>query len=327
LYFKETNLKSSLNSQCFNMQVLDKIKRFPHPTAVALGNFDGVHIGHARLIATLKSFGLESVVYTFKKHPQNVIFGEGSVLTVNTNFEKAKILDSLGIDTLVFDDFTRVRNMSPAEFVDDVIVGTLSAKAVVCGYNYRFGKGGEGDAKLLSHLLEEKGIHLTVIDEVTLDGVPVSSTAVRQALARGDMESAARLLGRPYFIDSTVVHGKALGRQLGFPTVNETFESGRFVLPYGVYFARCIIDGKKQFRAVVNVGVRPTVNSTDKVPTVEAHIIDFSGDLYGMDVRVEFMKKCRDEQKFDSLDALKAQIEKDIKNCREYFDGKEKTNN
>ncbi|MBR6633116.1 MAG: bifunctional riboflavin kinase/FAD synthetase [Clostridia bacterium] len=289
------------------------------PSAVALGNFDGVHIGHTRLIKELTSKGVPSTVYTFESHPLNVIKGKGTVPSINTNSEKAELFHALGVDNAIFADFNQVRGMSPQEFVDEILIGKLNACEVVCGYNYRFGKNGVGDTELLSSLLEGRGVKLTVIDEVTLDGKPVSSTQVRKALSSGDMEMAERLLGRPFFIDSTVVHGKALGRQLGFPTVNEAFVGDRLILPYGVYFARCTVKGGASYSAVVNVGVRPTVNSTDPIPTVEAHLIDFKGDLYGTDVRIELLKKSRDEQKFGSLDDLKKQIEKDICECREYF--------
>lgn len=291
------------------------------PRAVALGNFDGVHLGHTKLIEILVSKGLYSVVYTFEKHPLNEIFGEGMVLSVNTNKEKADILTSMGVDRVVFDDFNGVRNMSPEEFVDTVLVSGLDAREVVCGYNYHFGKNGAGDVAVLERLLFDRNVKLTVVDEVTLDGEAVSSTAVRGALLSGDMEGAKKLLGRPYFMDSTVVHGKALGRKMGFPTINETFDNGRLILPYGVYFAKCKIKNSGTHIAVVNVGVRPTVNDTDKIPTAEAHIIDFNEDLYGNEVRIEFYKKCRDEIKFDSIDALKAQIEKDVSSCKEYFKG------
>lgn len=289
------------------------------PSAVALGNFDGVHAGHARLIAELTALPARSVVYTFENHPLNEINGKNTVLTVNTNSEKADILASLGVEAAVFADFGEVRNMSPREFVDRILVDRLSASFVVCGYNYRFGKNGAGDTVLLAELLESRGIALRVVDEVKINGNTVSSTAVRKALLSGSMEEAETLLGRPYFIDSRVVHGKAFGRQMGFPTINETFADGRLILPYGVYFARCTVKGGESHTAVVNVGVRPTVNSTDTVPTVEAHLIDFNGDLYGADVRIEFMTKSRDEKKFESVEALKEQISKDILQCRNYF--------
>lgn len=286
---------------------------------MALGNFDGIHAGHRELIKVLTSFGLPSVVYTFEEHPLNCIFGKGSVLSINTNSEKAEVFDSLGVDFTVFADFDEVRDMSPETFVDEVLINRLSACEVVCGYNYRFGKNGSGDADLLSRLLKERGSRLTVVSEVSVDGAPVSSTEVRRALLEGDMERAERLLGRPFFMNSTVVHGKALGRQMGFPTINETFDEGRLILPYGVYFARCVVKGGESHIAVVNVGIRPTVNSTDPTPTVEAHIIDFEGDLYGRDVRVEFIKKHRDERKFANLDGLREQISSDITECKGFF--------
>ena len=286
---------------------------------VALGNFDGVHLGHTRLIETLVSKGHPAVIYTFEKHPMNEILGEGTVLSINTNKEKADIFASMNVDCTVFADFNTVRDMTPEDFVERVLIRSLSAKAVVCGYNYRFGKNGSGDTTLLKKLLNDRGVSLTVVDEVTLDGMEVSSTAVRNTLLAGDMERATELLGRPYFMDSTVVHGKALGRQLGFPTINETFDNGRLILPYGVYFAKCKVKGGDTYIAVVNVGIRPTVNSTDKIPTAEAHIIDFNDDLYGSDVRIEFYKKCRDERKFASLDELTEQIRRDISACKEYF--------
>ncbi len=301
------------------MQIFYNSYKTRNPSSVALGNFDGVHIGHTKLINVLTSFDLPSVVYTFETHPINEINKKNTLLTVNTNAEKAEIMESLGVDAVVFASFSEVRNLTPEEFVDTVLIKQLSAREVVCGYNYRFGKNGVGDTQLLSKLLEAHGARLTVIEEVTLDGLPVSSTQVRKALLDGDMEQAHKLLGRPYFIDSTVIHGKALGRQMGFPTINETFEDGRLVLPYGVYFARCTVKGGASHIAVVNVGVRPTVNTTDPIPTVEAHIIDFKGDLYGCDVRIEMMKKCRDERKFGSLDDLKQQIEIDILQCKKYF--------
>ncbi len=289
-------------------------------SAVALGNFDGVHVGHTKLVDKLLSFGLPSAVYTFEEHPVNVIKGEGTVLSINTNYEKSSIFDSLGVDILIFDDFSDIRDMTPEVFVKTVLIDKLHAKEVVCGFNYRFGKNGEGNPQRLGQLLEKYGSRLTVINEVKLDAVSVSSTRVRNALENGDVELANRLLGRRFFIDSTVVHGCALGRQMGFPTVNVSFERGRLVLPYGVYLVKCIVDNNESHVAVVNVGVRPTVNTTDLIPTVEAHLIDYSGDLYGHRVRIEFYKKLRGEVKFESLEKLKEQIAKDIQSCREYFE-------
>ncbi|MBQ7897978.1 MAG: bifunctional riboflavin kinase/FAD synthetase [Clostridia bacterium] len=285
--------------------------------AVALGNFDGVHIGHTKLINAMTSFGLPTLVYTFYDHPLNVIKGEGTVRVINTRAEKESILIDLGVDALVFEDFSSVRDMSPSDFVDKILINKLSAKEVVCGFNYRFGKKNAGDTVLLKQLLSARGVGLTVIDEVTLDGVGVSSSAVRSALLNSDMERAGEMLGRPYFLKSSVKHGKALGRTLGFPTVNLDFEEGRVVPAYGVYVSRFSFENKS-FPAIANVGVRPTVD-TDVRPMLEAHVIDFEGDLYGKEVKVELLRKLRDEKKFSDVNELKVQVFKDIETAKKYF--------
>ncbi len=289
-------------------------------SAVALGNFDGVHAGHVRLLEKLMSFGYSSVVYTFAEHPINVISGEVKNRSINTNSEKEYILSSLGVDFAVFEDFRKIRDFSPSEFVERILIGELHAGEVVCGYNYRFGKNGQGDTDDLRELLGHFGASLTVIDEVDIDGAPVSSTRIRREIELGNMENAQKLLGRPYFVRSKVVHGHAIGRQIGYPTINHIFEKTRLIPPFGVYFARCILEDGKEYKAVVNIGIRPTVNSSDDVPTLEAHIIDFSGDLYGENIRVDLYKKSRNEIKFDGIDSLKAQISKDIALCSQFFE-------
>ncbi len=284
------------------------------PSAVALGNFDGVHVAHTQLINLLTSLGLKSVVYTFEKHPRN------QALAINTNEEKAELFETLGVDEVIFADFNEVKDFSPEQFVDKILVEKLAASVVVCGYNYHFGKDAVGDVETLRGLLSQRGIELKVIDEVLLLGIPVSSSLIRDLLSNGELEKANSLLGRPYFINSMVVHGKAFGRQLGFPTINESFSSNRMVLPYGVYFGRCVIDRYYSHPAVVNVGIRPTVNSTDLVPCVEAHLIDFKGNLYDKLVKIQLFKKHREEQRFSDLEALKAQIASDVEECRSYFE-------
>ncbi|MBE6700643.1 MAG: bifunctional riboflavin kinase/FAD synthetase [Ruminococcaceae bacterium] len=303
------------------MQIFFETPSFKKPTIVALGNFDGVHLGHEKLIKTLvENKDLESVVYTFSKHPLCELFGDGKVKYINTNTEKAELFEEMGVENLIFQDFGEVRYLTPEEFVKTVLVDRLLAKEIVCGFNYKFGKNNTGDVSVLRNLLEAFGVKLTVIDEVMVNGKTASSSAVRQALSNGNMEEASELMGHPYFLSSKVVHGKALGRKLGFPTINEKINSSRLVIPFGVYFGRCVIpEEKKEYFAVINVGVRPTVNSTDKTPSVEAHIIDFDGDLYEKKVRIEFMKKSRDEIKFPTVEELKKQIEKDISNCKSYF--------
>lgn len=285
--------------------------------AVALGNFDGVHIGHQKLIKALTGFGYPSLVYTFYEHPLNVIKGDVSVRAINTRAEKEDVIESLGVDALVFEDFSAVRDMTPEEFVDSILINRFSAKEVVCGFNYRFGKKNAGDVTTLKKLLSNYGVNLTVIDEVTLDGTSVSSSEIRGALLEGDVEKANKMLGNPYFLKSKVKHGKALGRTLGFPTVNLDFEEGRVVPAYGVYVARFTFENEI-FPAIANVGVRPTVDS-DRKPTLEAHVIGFNGDLYEKEVKVELLRKLRDEKRFSDVNELKEQVFRDIENAKNYF--------
>ncbi len=287
------------------------------PSVVALGNFDGVHIGHRELIKEVISSEYLGIVYTFYDHPVNIIRGKASVRVINTRAEKESLLEALGVDLLFYEDFERVRNMTPEEFVEEMLVRTFQAKKVVCGFNYRFGKGNTGDTALLGKLLSGYGIPLKVVPEVQYEGTTVSSSEIRKALSDGEVGRAEKMLGARYFISSAVRHGKALGRSLGFPTVNLLLEEDRCPLRFGVYFAELFVDGKA-YPSAVNVGVRPTVDEAE-VPTVEAHIIDFEGDLYGKNVRVEFVKRLRDEKRFSSLDELKIQVKKDTEECKRLF--------
>lgn len=297
--------------------IKDEYKKREIPSAVALGNFDGVHLGHRRLIDELVSSRLDKTVYTFFDHPLNFLKGEGSVRVINTRCEKENIFEELGVDTLFYEDFERVRDYTPEKFVSEILVGTLNAKEVVCGENYRFGKGNFGNVDTLRSLLASYGVKLSVIPTVFCDGVQVSSSLIRREIEEGNVERAKKLLGRYYFISSTVVHGKALGRNLGFPTVNLELLENRCTLKYGVYYAKINIGGSC-YPSAVNVGVRPTVDLDEKV-NAEAHIIGFDGDLYGEKVRVEFVKRLRDEMKFSNLDELKGQIKKDTEECKRLF--------
>lgn len=294
------------------------------PTAVALGNFDGVHIGHKKLIEKITDAeGLSSLVYTFSSHPLNDLQGEGTVKNINTNEEIVSVFQDLGVDEIFFDSFLSVASMSPETYVKEVLVEKLHAREVVCGFNYRFGHKASGDPRLLEELLSFYGVHLTVVPEVTFEGKTVSSTLVRDVLSSGDVERAGLLLGRPYFVKSPVVHGKALGRKLGFPTANLVQSTTRLALPVGVYFGICRIDTGEEFPSVINVGRCPTVDDTVRAVTTEAHLIGFDGDLYGREVHLEFLTKHRGEMKFPSLDALSAQIRSDVDSCLTYLKRKD----
>ncbi len=287
------------------------------PLAVVLGNFDGVHVGHTKLICELKKTEYKTVVYTFSEHPLNVIRGKGTVRTINTATEKAEIIERLGVHTLLFENFEAVRNMSPFEFAEEILVKNLHAKYVACGFNYRFGKGNEGDVNLLGTLLSKHGVDLFVLPEVKVNGKTVSSSAIREALLEGKMTEANEMLGRPYFVKGKVKHGKSLGHVLGFPTVNLDLDEEREIPKYGVYFGQCtLID--KTYPVAISIGVRPTVENVLE-PRLEAHIIGFEGDLYGKEIKIEFIDKIRDEVKFDSVDHLKNQLALDVEFCKKHF--------
>ena len=273
------------------------------PLSIALGNFDGVHVGHARLLERAvrhaKEAGCVSAAWTFDGNPFGVPY-------ITSTKEKLELFEAAGIGCAIVCRFDAVREKSPAEFAD--MLASLGAVHCVCGFNYTFGAGGAGDADALRSLLGERGIGCEVADPVILPGddLPVSSTRIREALAAGDVEAAARMLGRPYSFTYPVTHGNEIGRAIGFPTVNQKLPPDRAALKRGVYVCRCL-----GHAAVTNVGTRPTVCDSDEV-ICETHIIGYEGDLYGVPVEVDFLKFIRDERKFASLDELKARLAADV---------------
>lgn len=289
---------------------------------VALGNFDGVHIGHQRLLseALRRSFtqrGSKAAVWTFFETPRAVLSGT-PVPEICTKTERMEHFRRLGITYCAMEHFDAVRNLSPEEFVDTVLLGQLSCDSVVCGFNFRFGRNGTGDAELLGKLLSARGIELTVINPVEIDGTVVSSTHIRSLIEAGKMEEAAKFLGYSYFINSTVLHGKQLGRTMGFPTINQRVDTGRVHPKRGIYCTTCDI-GEDVYVGVTNVGFRPTVNNDESNTNCETYIIGMDDILYGKKVRINFYHRLRDEKKFDSVDELKAAIEQDKKAAEEYF--------
>lgn len=293
-------------------------------TCVALGNFDGIHLGHRKIVENCvqkaREEGLVSLVWSFRRHPEHILkgtFSSGNIISVK---DKEAILKEAGIDHLFLEDFERVRDLSPEEFCDRILIRQLSARFVFCGFNFRFGKNGSGDAEFLREYLKPRGISVIAEEPVCLDGGPVSSTRIRTLLAEGETEQVARLLGRPYSIRFPVLHGKHLGATLGFPTMNQVFPTEYVTPKKGVYAVRVLFDEKEYF-GVCNVGSRPTVDQDDHI-LAETHLLDFSGDLYGKEVRVEFHRFMRPEEKFSSLDALKKQIAKDREEARRFWEEK-----
>lgn len=279
--------------------------------AVALGLFDGVHLGHRRvLMNTLGAEGLVSAVLSF---------GDGAAalktdaVTLCSEEYTASLLCAVGIEEWLQADFEAVRDLSPEAFVEQVLISQLGAKRVCCGFNFRFGKGGKGDAALLGMLCEQHGVELVVAEELSDEGGTVSSDRIRRLIEAGEMQEATRLLGHPFVIDTPVSHGQALGRTLGSPTANQVLPAG-FVMPrFGVYMSTAVIDGKSYY-GVTNIGVRPTVGAPE--PLAETWFDGFEGDLYDRTLEVVLTRFLREEMRFASVEELKMQIVADRDRAR-----------
>ena len=272
--------------------------------AAALGSFDGLHLGHRQVIGnTLSAPGLRPAVITFQQNP-SVSLQKKPVPLLTTNEQKLALLEEMGVEVVYLLSFEQIRDMEPEDFVE-ALYRVCRVRALSCGFNFRFGKNGRGDAGLLKELCREKGIELSVTPPVSVAGETVSSTRIRACLEQGDVQQAGQLLGRPFGYDFEVTHGRQLGRTWGTPTINQPFPAG-YVLPrFGVYASLVEVEGQKYY-GVTNIGVKPTVGSDCALS--ETWIPEFSGDLYGKKVPVELLDFIRPERKFDSLDQLKNEI-------------------
>lgn len=278
------------------------------PTAVALGYFDGLHLGHRAVIACAVAEAGNSFVpaaFTFSIG-QNAPEKKKGAAALCDPEEKIELLGQAGIAWVANPDFASFQGMTPQEFVADFLVGEMGARVVCCGSDFRFGKGAAAGVEDLMKLGEPYGIRVCVVPAVMMDGQPVSSTRIRAAIVRGDMAEAARLLGRPYSFAAPVVPGKQLGRKLGFPTVNQALPKGRCMPPAGVYAARIETPDGVWRMGVCNIGQQPTVQGTQ--PLAETYILDFEGDLYGKTLRLAPCRKLRDIRKFDSVEQLRETV-------------------
>lgn len=269
---------------------------------VALGTFDGLHMGHKAVITAEKSQYERKIALMFIQHPQSKN-GEAPCRLITPQQER-EILFSWGVEP-VYLDFTEISDMSPTEFVDTILVDKLNAKSIACGFNYRFGKGAEGDVNTLMTLCAEREIKLTVVDKIEYTDEPVSSTRIREAVRTGDMKAARAMLGRYFSYDFEVLHGDERGRVLGSPTINQFFTHDFQVPEFGVYASFTDVDGEI-YPSVTNVGVRPTIGNSEK--RSETNIIGYNGDLYGQYPRVFLVEKIRGEKAFGSLDELRESI-------------------
>ena len=293
---------------------------------IALGFFDGIHIGHAalleRTVQRAREIGAMPSVLSFDIHPDTLVFGK-EVPLINSAAGRADLIRRLfGIENVIFIHFDRrVMQMPWQEFVQ-TLIQEMDASWVVVGHDFRFGWKGEGTAQRLQDYCSDLGLGCDIIPAVTLEGRVVSSTYIRELIENGDMERANQYLGHPHTLVDTVHYGYRLGTKMGTPTINMRFPDGVLVPRYGVYAARAILDDGSEHMAVTNVGVRPTVSGEDRV-SVESFILDYSGNLYDRQVRIEFFRFIRPEMKFPSVDALKAQILKDAETTRAYFESED----
>ncbi len=308
------------------MQVFRRVpEQASSPTVLTIGNFDGLHLGHRAMLARLATkacdLSLPAAVMTFEPHPRELFTPDKAPARLTSLREKLELLEACSVDrTYVCRFDRRLAALSADQFIDDILVRGLAVKHVIIGDDFRFGKGRSGDFAMLERVGQDKGFSCEAMHTVEVDGERVSSSAVRDALAAGELEHAARLLGRPYVIAGHVVHGGKIGRQLGFPTANIQLKRKRLPLT-GVFAVAVSGVDKRHLPAVASLGVRPTLG-LGLQPVLEVHLFDFDRDIYGAHLVVHFMHKLRDEMKFASLDLLKTQIARDVQNAQAYFAGK-----
>ena len=272
---------------------------------MALGFFDGVHIAHRDLLRiaaeTAAEMGFAFGVFTF---------GSGGKIKADTgrlysDDEKAEMFSELGADFTIIADFDAISGYTPEAFVNDILRRDLNCHICVAGFNFRFGRGASADSTMLTRLMRQSGGDTRICDEITLDGLTISATLIRRLITEGRIEEANLYLGAPYYIKGRVLHGRKDGRTIGFPTVNISIDEGRVVPKYGVYRTAVVIDGKI-YSGVSNVGICPTFGGNET--RLETHIIDFSGDMYGKELRIYLLGFLREEKRFESINELKMQI-------------------
>lgn len=282
-------------------------------TAIALGNFDGLHMGHQSLILGMilesKELGIKPSVLLFENHTKTTLEGKGPKLLTSLD-QKYSILEKIGVEIIYTMEFNeQIMKLTPEEFVKDILVDKLNIQAVIIGTDYRFGHKASGDANRLKELGNKYGFLVNVVDPVYIDGNIVSSTSIRELLSNGDLDHAKHLLGREYSILGKVVTGKKIGNSMGYPTANMELLYNSIIPKNGVYSTKTIVDGKT-YSSATSVGFNPTFNEDSL--KIESHILDFTGDLYGKVIELVFVKYLREELKFESIELLKKQIDKDI---------------
>ena len=294
----------------------------PSASVLCLGNFDGVHLGHLALIQAVKETketmtqqnkDVSSGICFFRCSPHTFISSSSPSL-LTTYEQKLSLFAEAGLDYAFVVDFEEIGEFSPKEFIEKILKDQFHCVFVICGFNFRFGKGALGNPTILKDLMNGQA---EVVPPVIAEDQVVSSTSIRALIENGEVNKIPNLLGRPFSIEAVVLHGKALGRTIGVPTINQTFPENIAVPKHGIYISAATIDGKR-YAAVSNIGIRPSINDGSHI-NCETHILNFNGDLYGKLVKVEFYMRLRGEIKFDTIDALKAQIQQDILKTQEFY--------
>lgn len=298
------------------MQIISGTTQFRigEPTAVAIGKFDGLHLGHRKLLREIiaqKEDGLKAAVFTFDPSPE-IFFGMNPSRELSTNSEKRQLFEEIGIDILVEFPFNKeTAAISPESFVIDILRKRMNAAFVAAGTDLSFGAMGKGNFELMSSLARHLDFEAKKIDKIERNGKVISSTLIRELVEKGNMEEAAACLGEPYRITGKIVHGRALGRRIGIPTLNQIPPADKLLPPYGVYYSEVRADGKV-FKGMTNIGIKPTVTDEHRT-TAETYLYDFSGDLYGEYADVKLLTFRRPEQRFADIDELKRTMQEDIR--------------
>ena len=305
-------------------QGFDELGDIPNPV-LTIGTFDGVHLGHQKIIKQLneeaEKIGGESVLFTFYPHPRMVLYPDSHELRlIQTQVEKIDKLRRIGLKNVIVHPFTReFSRLTAIEFVRDYLVNRLKVKKLVIGYDHQFGKNREGSIEFLREVCDTYDFEVIEIAAKEIDAVNVSSTKIRNAIMKGDMQQAASFLGEPFELHGRVIHGNAMGRSIGFPTANIDIESTTKLIPkVGVYAVNVMMGDGQVHEGMMNIGMRPTIANHDNL-SIEVNLFDFEGDLYDQYITVQLLSRFRDEMKFETIEDLKEQLREDETSIRSYF--------
>lgn len=298
-------------------QYNDAIKS--EPWCIALGSFDGVHLGHRKLIELLKEesklYGTGSMVYTFYTHPRKILMPDKHIYLITDNEKRAEIMEGMGVDMLYLEDFKKIKDMSAEAFVKSILIDGFNAKSVVVGYNYRFGIKGEGDAEILKQYGEKYGFKVNVVEAVEVHGHTVSSSLIRHTIRSGSVDKVADYLGRDFSVHGKVIYGKQNGEVMGIKTANIEVNKDITLPKKGVYYTSTLLQGKL-YKSISNIGFNPTFDGESL--SVETHLLNFDDNIYGEEIEIFFHKHTRGELKFVSMEELVKQIRKDIQDRLAY---------